>query len=133
MAMNSPAMGRRGASPKRRASWVRDDGHRLTPSEAGILNGFPADYPWQDPRSKQFLQIADVVAPPVATAVLRSAAGTRPDTASDPAAPAARLNRGPLAFDGTLSDVRARIRLMTHATAPAPDVPPPHPRIRRLR
>ncbi|MFF4777444.1 DNA cytosine methyltransferase [Microtetraspora fusca] len=55
-------------------SWERDaDGRRLTPAEAGVLNGFPPDYPWQGSNSKAFLQIADVVAPPVAAAVLGTA------------------------------------------------------------
>lgn len=51
-------------------SWKRDDGHTLTPSEAGVLVGFRPDYPWQGSRSSAFLQSADVVAPPVAAAVL---------------------------------------------------------------
>ncbi|MEV8636855.1 DNA cytosine methyltransferase [Streptosporangium sp. NPDC051023] len=55
-------------------SWRRvSDGRQLTESEAGLLNGFPADHPWQGSRSKRFLQIADVVAPPVAAAVLATA------------------------------------------------------------
>lgn len=52
-------------------SWTRDqDGLRLTAAEAGLLQGFRADYPWQGSRSRQFLQAADVVCPPVAAAVL---------------------------------------------------------------
>lgn len=51
-------------------SWVRDDGVRLTPAEAGVLVGFRADYPWQGSRSSAFLQSADVVSPPIAGAVL---------------------------------------------------------------
>lgn len=57
-------------------TWKRvADGTRLTPSDAGLLVGFPADYPWQGSRSRQFLQAADVVAPPVAAAVLGAALG----------------------------------------------------------
>ncbi len=57
-------------------SWERDaDGLRLTAAEAGLLNGFPIDYPWRGSRTAQFRQIADVVAPPVAAAVLGAAAG----------------------------------------------------------
>lgn len=57
-------------------SWKRvSDGAQLTTSQAGLLTGFPADYPWQGSRSKQFLQAADVVSPPVAAAVLGAALG----------------------------------------------------------
>lgn len=57
-------------------SWRRvSDRAQLTASQAGLLTGFPADYPWQGSRSKQFLQAADVVAPPVAAAVLGSVLG----------------------------------------------------------
>ena len=52
-------------------TWYRvSDGQRLTPTEAGLLVGFNADYPWQGSRSKAFLQAADVVPPPVAAAVI---------------------------------------------------------------
>lgn len=57
-------------------SWKRvSDGSPLTSSQAGLLTGFPADFPWQGSRSKQFLQAADVVSPPVAAAVLGTALG----------------------------------------------------------
>lgn len=48
----------------------------LTASEAGLLNGFPADYPWQGSRTKQFLQVADVVNPVIAAVVLGIATNT---------------------------------------------------------
>lgn len=51
-------------------SWEREDGLRLTPAEAGKLVGFPEDYPWTGSRSAAFQQVADVVAPPIAAAVL---------------------------------------------------------------
>lgn len=58
-------------------SWERvADGTRLTPSEAGLLQGFPRDYPWHGSRTRQFHQIGDVVLPPVAAAVLGYATGT---------------------------------------------------------
>ncbi|MCD0446376.1 DNA cytosine methyltransferase [Glycomyces sp. A-F 0318] len=55
--------------------WHRDDGLRLTPGEAGYLNGFGLDYPWQGSRSAQFQQAADVVAPPMAAHVIAAALG----------------------------------------------------------
>lgn len=56
-------------------SWRRGDGRELSPSEAGLLVGFEADYPWRGPRSQQFLQAADAVSPAVGAAVLGAAAG----------------------------------------------------------
>lgn len=57
-------------------SWKRvSDGSPLAASQAGLLTGFPADYPWQGSRTKQFLQSADVVSPPVAAAVLGATLG----------------------------------------------------------
>ncbi|MEU5155610.1 DNA cytosine methyltransferase [Glycomyces sp. NPDC021274] len=57
-------------------TWQRvSDGARLTTAEAGLLVGFPSDYPWQGSRSRQFLQAADVVAPPVAAAVIGACLG----------------------------------------------------------
>lgn len=57
-------------------TWHRvSDGTRLTPANAGFLVGFPATYPWQGARSKQFLQAADVVPPPVAAAVIGACLG----------------------------------------------------------
>jgi DNA (cytosine-5)-methyltransferase 1 len=51
--------------------WYREsDGLRLTPAEAGLLQGFRRDYPWSGARTRQFHQSADVVLPPVAAAVL---------------------------------------------------------------
>lgn len=52
------------------------DGPELTAAEAGLLNGFPTDYPWQGSRTSQFLQIADVVSPVVAAVVLGIATDT---------------------------------------------------------
>lgn len=52
-------------------SWERDsDGVRLTAAEAGLLQGFPSDYPWQGSRTSQFQQAGDVVSPLVAAAAL---------------------------------------------------------------
>lgn len=60
-------------------SWVRDsDGTRLTAAQAGALNGFPLDYPWQGSRTSQFRQIGDVVNPLVGAAVLGAALDMNP-------------------------------------------------------
>lgn len=48
----------------------------LTAAEAGLLNGFPIDYPWQGSRTKQFLQSADVVNPVIAAVALGCATNT---------------------------------------------------------
>ncbi|MFI5891971.1 hypothetical protein ACIA5D_17860 [Actinoplanes sp. NPDC051513] len=48
----------------------------LTAGEAGLLNGFPPDFPWQGSRTKQFLQVADVVNPIIGAIVLGVATNT---------------------------------------------------------
>lgn len=58
-------------------SWTREDkpGHALTAAEAGVLQGFPRDYPWRGSRSAQFLQVADTVSPLMGAAVVGAATG----------------------------------------------------------
>lgn len=46
---------------------------RITVKQAGILQGFPADYPWQGSRTQRFMQVGNAVCPPVARAVLAAA------------------------------------------------------------
>jgi DNA (cytosine-5)-methyltransferase 1 len=60
--LESPRAGRGGIS-----------GARLTPSQAGVLQGFQRGYPWQGSRSQQFRQIGNAVCPPLARQVLREA------------------------------------------------------------
>lgn len=46
---------------------------RLTVSQAGVLQGFRADYPWHGSRSRQLRQVGNAVCPPLAARVLAEA------------------------------------------------------------
>lgn len=48
----------------------------LAVSQAGVLQGFPPDYPWRGTKRRKFAQIGNAVCPLVAAAVLAEA--TRP-------------------------------------------------------
>jgi DNA (cytosine-5)-methyltransferase 1 len=60
-------------------SWYRTDlgkpDGELDSWQAGLLQGFPADYPWQGSRTSRFQRVADSVPPPMAAAVVGAAAG----------------------------------------------------------
>jgi DNA (cytosine-5)-methyltransferase 1 len=58
---------------------------RLTPAQAGALQGFRRGYPWQGSRSQQFRQIGNAVCPPLARRVLLEATRPTRQVGNDPA------------------------------------------------
>jgi DNA (cytosine-5)-methyltransferase 1 len=60
-------------------TWYRTDlgsvAGRIQSDQAGILQGFPPDYPWQGSRTSQFQQVADSVSPLAGAAIVGAAAG----------------------------------------------------------
>lgn len=53
----------------------RNDGYRVEPAEAGLLQSFPPDYPWQGNQGEVFQQIGDAVPPMMGAHLIAHAAG----------------------------------------------------------
>jgi DNA (cytosine-5)-methyltransferase 1 len=51
-------------------------GERLSVEQAGVLQGFRIDYPWQGSRTRCFRQVGNAVCPPMARHVLAAAMGS---------------------------------------------------------
>jgi len=51
------------------------DSVRITVAEAGVLQSFPGDYPWQGAKGKQYLQAGNAIPPLLAMAALCAALG----------------------------------------------------------
>ena len=58
------------------------DSVRVTVQEAGVLQSFPADYPWQGAKGKQFLQAGNAIPPLMAAHALAAVTGRAMENAA---------------------------------------------------
>jgi DNA (cytosine-5)-methyltransferase 1 len=79
--------GHRDRNPGGESQFASPDTVRITQAEAAVLQSFPADYPWQGTKTKQFEQIGNAVPPLLAAHI--AAAGLGLDLAERLAQPAA--------------------------------------------
>ncbi|WP_244211044.1 DNA cytosine methyltransferase [Amycolatopsis kentuckyensis] len=69
--MHEPAYTMTGRCGRNKWEWPDGSRRNLTVAEAGMLQGFPADYPWQGGSTSQQQQVGDAVPPPLAAAILK--------------------------------------------------------------
>jgi DNA (cytosine-5)-methyltransferase 1 len=67
--------GHRDRSPGGESQFASPDTVRITIAEAAVLQSFPADYPWQGSKTKQFEQVGNAVPPLLAAHVVSAATG----------------------------------------------------------